>query len=147
MLKKGSRPRRRAWEWVLSPRTTRQEEIPGVESTSYALNTLADARLLSPRAVDRFRTTTQLADFGWRVFWPRRLVRQAGDQRVAMGRAEGLVVFVHGWNGSHAIWESLPALVCAANPRLVALAPDVNGFGGSLSPPSFLTRRCAIRAC
>jgi hypothetical protein len=38
---------------------------------------------------------------------------------------------MHGWVGSHAIWEDLPAEVCRANPHLVCFAPDVNGFGGS----------------
>jgi pimeloyl-ACP methyl ester carboxylesterase len=48
-----------------------------------------------------------------------------------MGRVQGVVVFMHGWDGTHAIWEQVPALVCAANPNLIALAADVNGFGGS----------------
>jgi pimeloyl-ACP methyl ester carboxylesterase len=64
------------------------------------------------------------------VYWPRAAV---GRRRyaAAMARAQGFVIFLHGWDGSHAIWERIPALVCEANPRLVALAPDVNGFGDS----------------
>jgi len=50
---------------------------------------------------------------------------------------------MHGWDGSHAIWERIPALVCAANPRLVALALDVNGFGGS----PFANELPAVEAC
>jgi len=46
---------------------------------------------------------------------------------------------MHGWDGSHAIWEQIPALVCVADPRLVALAADVNGFGGSSFPDELPT--------
>jgi len=60
-----------------------------------------------------------------------------------MARAQGFAIFMHGWDGSHAIWEQLPALVCAANPRLVALAVDVNGFGGS----PFSDELPSIEAC
>jgi len=60
-----------------------------------------------------------------------------------MRRARGFVLFVHGWDGGHAIWEQVPALVCAANPQLVALAPDVNGFGGS----SFASDLPAVESC
>jgi pimeloyl-ACP methyl ester carboxylesterase len=48
-----------------------------------------------------------------------------------LSRAQGFVVFIHGWDGSGEIWESLPAMVCQKNHRLVAFVPDVNGFGGS----------------
>src|SRR6185503_12136389 len=33
--------------------------------------------------------------------------------------------------GSGEIWEDLPAMVIQRNPNLVALIPDVNGFGGT----------------
>lgn len=118
------------WDWVKGFRTTRQEETKGVISARYALSDLIQAGLVGRRRVDQFGAQTGLADFAWRVFWPKGAVkrRRYGE---AMARAQGFVVFLHGWDSSHAIWEQIPALVCAANPRLVTLAPDVNGFGGS----------------
>ena len=56
-----------------------------------------------------------------------------------MRRTQGFVVFMHGWDGSGNIWEHLPALICAANPRLIAL----NGFGGS----PFLAEVPAVEQC
>jgi pimeloyl-ACP methyl ester carboxylesterase len=118
------------WDWVTGPRTTRRESTEGVVSASYGLNDLVQAGLIGSRRSARFRKRTGLADCAWRVFWPTAAVRWRRYAE-AMARARGFVVFIHGWDGNHAIWEQIPALVCAANPRLVALAVDVNGFGGS----------------
>jgi len=118
------------WDWVNEQKTTRQETTEGVVSASYALNSLAQAGLISQQGVDDFCDQTSLMDFAWRVFWPKEAVEKERYAE-AMAQAQGYVVFLHGWDGSEAIWEQIPALVCAANPRLVALAADVNGFGGS----------------
>jgi len=118
------------WDWVKAHRTTRKEATEGVVSASYSLNDLARAGLIGHRRAARFRTQTGLEDFAWRVFWPKEAFKWRRYEE-AMRRAQGFVVFMHGWDGSHTVWEQMPALVCAANPRLVALAPDVNGFGGS----------------
>ncbi len=130
------------WDWVRERRTTRKETTEGVVSASYTLNDVAQAGLIGRQRAARFRAQTGLADFAWRVFWPKSAV---GRQRYAkaMAQAQGFVIFLHGWDGSHAIWELVPALVCAANPRLVALAPDVNGFGDS----PFADELPALEAC
>lgn len=130
------------WDWVKGRETTRQEDTKGIVSASYTLNGLVQAGLIGRQRAAHFRTQTGLGDFAWRVFWPKAAV---GRRRYAeaMARAQGFVVFAHGWDGSHAIWEQIPALVCAANPRLVALAPDVNGFGGS----PFANELPAVEAC
>jgi len=96
----------------------------------YTLSSVVQEGLIKRRRAARFRDSTGLADFAWRVFWPTEAIGR-GRYAEAMARAQGFVVFIHGWDGSHAIWEQIPGWVCAANPRLVALAPDVNGFGGS----------------
>jgi pimeloyl-ACP methyl ester carboxylesterase len=50
---------------------------------------------------------------------------------------------MHGWGSDSEVWEQLPALTCAANPRLVALSPDLNGFGES----PFLAEVPAVEQC
>jgi len=130
------------WDWVKGHRTTRKETTEGVVSASYLLNDLAQAGLIGRRRAARFLKRTGLADFAWRVYWPKSVFgwRRCAE---AMTRARGFVIFLHGWDGSHAIWEHIPALVCEANPRLVALAPDVNGFGAS----PFAAELPALEAC
>lgn len=130
------------WDWIREHRTTRKEATKGVVSASYTLNGITRAGLIGRQRAARFRAQTGLADFAWRVFWPKAAV---GRRRYAeaMARAQGFVIFLHGWDGSHAIWESIPALVCGANSRLVALAPDVNGFGDS----PFADELPALEAC
>ena len=118
------------WDWVKEHKTLRQEKGEDVVSASYALNDLGQAGLIGPRRAARFRDQTSLTDFAWRVFWSKEAFKW-NHYEDAMRRARGFVLFMHGWDGSHAIWERIPAQVCAANPRLVALAPDVNGFNGS----------------
>jgi len=130
------------WDWVGGYKTIRREATEGIVSTSYTLNGLVRTGLIGQQRVARFYTKTGLADFAWWVFWPQAAARRQG-YREAMTRARGFDIFLHGWDGSHAIWEQIPALVCAANPRLVALAADVNGFGGS----PFADELPAVEAC
>jgi pimeloyl-ACP methyl ester carboxylesterase len=112
---------RQRWAWVDGMRAPPQETIPDVESAKFALSSLAD-----------FQDATGLADFAWRLFWNRAAVNETdGDLRSLLRRAHGFVVFMHGWSASGGIWEQLPALTCAANSRLIALTPDLNGFGNS----------------
>jgi pimeloyl-ACP methyl ester carboxylesterase len=118
------------WDWINGHGRTRHEAPEGVISASYTLNDIVQAGLIGRERAARFRDQTGLADFAWRVFWPQAAAADGHHER-AMARAQGVVVFMHGWDGNHTIWEQIPALVCAANPRLVALAADVNGFGGS----------------
>ncbi|MFQ6100450.1 MAG: alpha/beta fold hydrolase [Anaerolineae bacterium] len=118
------------WDWVEGYEAIRQGATKGIVSASYTLNGLVQAGLIGPQRASRFHAQTGLADFAWRMFWPKTAVKRRRYAE-AMARARGFVVFMHGWDGSRTIWEQIPALTCAANPRLVALAPDVNGFGGS----------------
>ncbi len=50
----------------------------------------------------------------------------------ALVEADGYVFFLHGWDGSHRIWENLPVWLTATHKRIVCFNLDVNGFG--LSP-------------
>ena len=118
------------WDWTAGHQSLRREATEGIVSTSYTLNQLGQDGLIEQKEVEDFRDQTGLADFVWRVFWPQAAIED-GQYEQALARAQGFVVFIHGWDGSLAIWEQIPAMACAANPRLVALVADVNGFGGS----------------
>lgn len=98
----------------------------------YALSRLVRDGHLPQTALDDFQKITALADMSWRLLWvadgpePDAVQLQA---RVAGAR--GVVTFIHGWDGSGEIWEDLPGMVLQENPDLIALVPDVNGFGGT----------------
>jgi pimeloyl-ACP methyl ester carboxylesterase len=53
------------------------------------------------------------------------------DLPQAIAEAEGYVFFMHGWSGSHRIWEKLPIQLAGQHKRLVCFNLDVNGFGQS----------------
>ena len=114
--------------WAGAPRRLLRGTVRGVRRATYNLNSLVEARLIGPRKARQFREKTGLTDFAWEATWSTRAGRRP---REALARAEGCVVLIHGWDGSHAIWEDLPARICLSHPRLFVLAPDVNGFGGS----------------
>jgi pimeloyl-ACP methyl ester carboxylesterase len=119
------------WDWLNQPQVTRQESSRWVVSQLHSLGHAAANDVISSRLLPRFQKTTGLADFTWRVYFHRRPGRRVQPAAELLSRAQGYVVFMHGWDGSHAVWEDLPAQVCDANPRLVCFALDVNGFGGS----------------
>jgi len=48
-----------------------------------------------------------------------------------IGAVQGYVLFMHGWTGNHAIWESIPGLIVTSNRRLIGISVDHNGFGGT----------------
>jgi pimeloyl-ACP methyl ester carboxylesterase len=127
----GRRTRRTRWDWLKNPLTTRQESPPQVMSQLHSLTHAARKDRISSRLLPRFQEATGLADFTWRVYYHTQPTERAQPVPHLLSRAHGYVIFLHGWDGSHAIWEDLPAYVCQANPRLVCFAPDVNGFGGS----------------
>lgn len=128
MGKKRSRGGR--WAWADGWRTARKEG-DGLLSLSFNLSTLVAKQLLSRRAFQKFQEETGLGDLSWRVVYACGSRRKPLPLREHLKQHQGGIVFIHGWDGSGAIWENLPALVCQANPRLVALIPDVNGFGGT----------------
>ncbi len=137
-------PYRRRWAWVHGHSAVEQEPISDVERASYAFSGLADQGLMTTRQLADFQDATGLADFAWRAFWNKTSLRRADDQlRRLMRRTQGFVIFMQGWGGGVHLWDPLPALVCAANPRLVALAPDLNGFGRS----SFLSDFPSLDKC
>jgi len=149
MVKASARRRRGKWDWIEGFKTSRQEGQDGVVSLSFALSTLVEKGYLREKAFARFREATGLADFAWRVVYNRRSWGGPIARKELLRRVQGFVVFVHGWDGSGEIWESLPAMVCQRNPRLVAFVLDVNGFGGSSFIEAEMPKvaQCSPEAC
>lgn len=127
----GNRKRRGRWDWLKSPLTTRQEEPRWIKSQLHSLTHATTSGVISARILPRFRRATGLSDFTWRVYYHRRPSGRVLPETEVVANAQGYVIFMHGWDGSHAVWEDLPVQVCQANPRLVCFALDVNGFAGS----------------
>ena len=103
--------------------------VPGVRSWDYSLQLLHRRGLLSDETLDQIREETMLADFFWRMFFNRRLLKSVEESKQqALTKAEALVLFEHGWCGCADIWEDLCNLICQQNPGVVAMAMDVPGF-------------------
>jgi pimeloyl-ACP methyl ester carboxylesterase len=81
--------------------------------------------------LEQFRQQTGLANLYWRAIYykfPDGYPALAD----ALAEAEGYVFFLHGWDGTHRIWENLPLHLATAHKQIVCFNLDVNGFG--LSP-------------
>jgi hypothetical protein len=97
----------------------------------YTLKDLAERGVLDRGAVNGLLIDAGLEDFGWDVLWAADSSVLDADLPQLLSDVDGYVLFIHGWTGSRAIWEDLPASVVAADRRLVALIIDHNGFGAS----------------
>ncbi len=128
---RGRRPSRRGRAWAEGPKTQRKEKLKGIVSARFDLQNLVGTGFLGKKGLNAFRQETGLRNFSWRVFHHARFFGKSTPRREVLKRAQGFVVFLHGWDGSGAVWEDLPALVCHSSPRLVSLVPDINGFGAS----------------
>jgi hypothetical protein len=102
---------------------------------SFHFSRLANSNALigtdnSLKTFKRFQQETGLADLYWRV-----LYYQPPGEKIslaqAMAEADGYVFFMHGWSGSHRIWEKLPFRLTNKYKKVVCFNLDVNGFGMS----------------
>lgn len=119
-------------DWVAGYTTWLPERVVPVRRVGYTLKDLVQRGLIPEEDFEAFAKETCLADFAWRVLWADSDDRPDTESVAnAVRYAEGIIVFIHGWGGSGEIWEELPALVVQRNPGLIALVPDVNGFGGT----------------
>jgi len=105
---------------------------PGVHWMRYSLRGLADRGLLGQNDVSNLLVKSDLRDFGWYMFVAEPDPNIPEDLPALVDNVDGYVIFIHGWTGSHVIWEDMPGSVINRNQRLVSLAVDYNGFG--LSP-------------
>lgn len=117
------------WIDVSSP--VRSEPDSGIYSAAYRLSELAQRNSISTEEMLKFRRATNQKDFYWRSYWSRGDIIVAGGRGSILRKVDAVVVFLHGWDGSGAIWENLPARLCSAESNILVLVPDVNGFGRS----------------
>ncbi len=96
----------------------------GVEAHQFS--TLAQqGHWLTPVQLDQLRQQTGLADLSWRTLYYK-FPDRAKTLAQALADAEGYVFFLHGWDGTHRIWEDLPLRLTVAHQRLVCFNFDVN---------------------
>lgn len=81
--------------------------------------------------VERFQEQTGLADFYWEATFYQHPYHHQRTFEQALAEAEGYIFLLHGWDGSHRIWEKLPIQLAVGNKQLICFNLDVNGFGGS----------------
>jgi pimeloyl-ACP methyl ester carboxylesterase len=102
----------------------------GVEG--YQFSTLAHQNKgLTLDQLQDLHLQTGLTDLYWRALYYK-FPNRDKTLAQALVEAEGYVFFLHGWDGTHRIWEDLPLRLTGAHQRLVCFNFDVNGFG--LSP-------------
>ncbi|MBL7162879.1 MAG: alpha/beta hydrolase [Anaerolineales bacterium] len=117
------------WIEVSSP--VRAESERGIYSATYTFKELSQRGVIPSDKTKYFHQTTHLRDFFWRAYWSRGDIIAAGGRAGFLRKTDAVVVFMHGWDASEAIWENLPARLCADERNLLVLVPDVNGFGRS----------------
>ncbi len=108
-----------------------QYTYSNIVSKYYLLSQLVrEKQLTDPYALQKFYQQTGLADLYWQTSYyePPGTTLTLSE---AVKQAEGYVIFMHGWDGSHRIWEDLPMLLALKHRQVVCFALDVNGFGRS----------------
>ncbi|MDM8526781.1 hypothetical protein QUF58_01105 [Anaerolineales bacterium HSG24] len=102
-----------------------------IVTESFRLSELATRQLLiAPNAFAEFQQQTNLADFFWQTTYTQTILSDAPFNHLARS-VDGFVIFLHGWDGSHRIWEDLPARLTECLPNVVCLNADANGFNGT----------------
>jgi len=132
-----------AIEWVKGCTERADGLLSHTQRASYSLRELAGRGLLDREAVNSFLLDSGLRDYSWHLIWSDEAATSDADLPEKISSADGYAVFIHGWTGSHAIWEALPEMVVTSNPRIVALVVDHNGFGAT----QFLHPMPALALC
>lgn len=99
------------------------------ETQRFFLSDLANEHKLAKNgSIEEFQRKTGLSDFFWQAIYYQHPYHKRSFSQV-MAEAEGYVFFMHGWDGSHRIWEELPYDLAIKNKQIVCFNLDVNGFG------------------
>ncbi len=118
-------------------------ETPNTQTAFYRMTDVLAKRLLDPAVGREVLQDSGLKDMVWQVTWSEDYENPDDELQHRLYDADGYVIFIHGWTGNHTIWEDLPGMVVKANPRLIAIAVDHNGFGSS----PFMHETPALDAC
>jgi pimeloyl-ACP methyl ester carboxylesterase len=118
-------------EWVKGYRERSAGPLPRTYTATYSLGNLAGNGFLPRSDVNNMLHETGLYDFVWQMVWAEDYETPDAELPERIGNVDGYAVFIHGWTGSHLIWEDLPAMVARDNRRIVSLMVDHNGFGGT----------------
>jgi pimeloyl-ACP methyl ester carboxylesterase len=110
--------------------TAIQYSLENIASEPFLLAELARSDGSVGSAFEDFQRETGLADLYWQVLYYRS-PGQAQTMAETIQAADGYVFFMHGWSGSHRIWESLPLQLVIKYKRIVCFSLDINGFGRS----------------
>ncbi len=86
--------------------------------------------LYDSATLETFQQETGLADLYWHSMYYNESNRKQ-DLNQAILEADGYVFFMHGWTGSHRIWEDLPISLAGKHKNIVCFNFDLNGFGQS----------------
>lgn len=119
------------WVTVYEPLSRMDGSVPKTQVAAYSLRQLAERESLSRDGVNGMLFDAGLYDYHWHMVWGDDFATPDEALAARIADADGYVIFLHGWTGSNAIWEDLPAMIAAENRRLVCLVVDHNGFGGT----------------
>lgn len=105
--------------------------LPGTDYALYRMTDLMTRGALDTNLARAVLHDSLLMDMVWEVTWADDDGLPDLDLPHRFHDCDGYVIFMHGWTGNHAIWEDMPAIIVRANPRLIAISVDHNGFGES----------------
>ncbi len=108
------------------------EPAPAIGRADFRLSELEAHGQLAADACAKFRAETGYADLGWALYARTDRLGPLGASTLA--RASELVVLLHGWGCTRAVWHDLALAICRDNADAIVLVPDVSGFGESPMP-------------
>ncbi|MBE2270650.1 MAG: alpha/beta hydrolase [Anaerolinea sp.] len=118
--------------WMRGYIQREEGDVPGTQTALYRLTDLINAGLI-PTSIGRpFLFDAGLLDMVFALIWADDHATTNEELEAKFEECEGFVVFMHGWTGNHAIWESIPGMTVVSNKKLIAITVDHNGFGASL---------------
>jgi pimeloyl-ACP methyl ester carboxylesterase len=116
-------------EWAQWPARRHPGELLHTHNAYYRLSEVVQRGGLDESAAGKLLLDSGLVEMVWQMTWADETATPDYDLPARFDQCEGFVVLIHGWTGNHTIWEEIPEMLVSANPKLVCLAMDHNGFG------------------
>ncbi len=118
--------------WVKSYFYRGEGDVPGTQIACYRLSELVSKGVIAAGDGRALLLSAGLGDLVFQVLWADNSATSDEELVDHISDVNGYIIFMHGWTGNHAIWESIPGLVVTmSKQRLVAISVDHNGFGDS----------------